>query len=96
MKHRLSKEQAEAKANEIATKFMSSIDTKGWSWRCGVAMPDPINPDRQGRKIATRWVVAVEWTYAEWEKVISEGGTIDGWHSFVVVDISAGTASLKS
>ena len=87
MKHRLSNQQAAAKAKEIATQFMSSIDTNGWSWEFAAAIPDPANPELQGRKVANRWVVVVRWT--------REGCTVDGG-GVVVVDIGKGTATLES
>jgi hypothetical protein len=66
----LSKADAEARAMELARRFMNSQDTSGWAWTIDFARADPINPDHKGRKIATGWIVIVNYT--------KDGAVLDG------------------
>lgn len=58
------------RATQLAEEFMSRQDTRGWEWTLSTATPDHINSSHNGRKIATQWVVSVQ--YAK------EGAILDG------------------
>jgi hypothetical protein len=49
---------------------MSQQDTRGWEWTVSAASPDPCNPKRMGRKIATQWIVPVAYS--------RDGSVLDG------------------
>jgi hypothetical protein len=69
----LSTQRAAERATQLAFAFMHRQDTKGWDWSLGDAMPDPIDPNKDGRKIATQWIVVVN--YAK-DRTTLEGGSV--------------------
>lgn len=79
----ISKRAAAELALKLATDFMHRQDVKGWEWRCFGAHPDTIDPGYRGRKIASRWIVLVEYS--------RNGGELDG-PAIIHVDIETGTA----
>jgi hypothetical protein len=80
----ISKAAAADRAKQLAEEFMSRQDTRGWEWTLSIATPDKFNPSYNGRKIATRWVISVQ--YAE-EGVVADGPAL------LYVDIANGTVT---
>lgn len=83
---RRSRAEAEQRALELARRHLSQIDTRGWTWEYGGAVPHPLDPQTQGRKVPQRWIVGVRWFTAD-------GAPADGPGS-IDVDVAAGTAEL--
>ena len=83
---RLSRAEAEQRAEELAHHHLSQLDTRGWTWECGGAMPHPLDPQDHGRKVPQRWIVGVRW-------FTTDGGLVDGPGS-IDVDVAAGTVKL--
>lgn len=57
----ISKAKAAERALELATTFMQELGIASGDWALGHAIPDPIDPCRKGRKIATKWIVTVQY-----------------------------------
>lgn len=72
------------KAIQLASDFMCEQDTQDWEWDIGAALPDSIDPEYGGRKIATRWVVSVHYK--------KQGAQFDG-PAAIAVNIADGSAS---
>lgn len=83
---RLSKSEAAQRALDLARAHVASVDARGWSWECGAASPDPINPDCRGRKTPRRWVVPVQWS--------KDSAILDG-PGIILVDVETGDAQLQ-
>ena len=69
---------------QLARDFMREQDSRGWDWDLEAAYPDPIDPECRGRKIATRWVVCVQYK--------KNGSLLDG-PAVISVNIANGSAA---
>lgn len=84
---RLGRAAAEAEAVRIAEDFFTASHgpaPAGWRLEGGPATPDPhVVPN--GRKVPIAWSVTVRW-------VPADGRVLDGFDSFVLVDLVTGRA----
>ncbi len=58
----ISKAKAAERALELATAFMRKQDTRGWDWALGHAIPHSFDPCHNEHKIATKWIVTVQYS----------------------------------
>lgn len=85
MSFRSSKQDAALIAVEVAAECLARLPSNGWKWECQSAVPDPVNPDRRGRKVPRKWVVSILW---------SKDGTIFDGPGTMIVDVEQRTAVL--
>ena len=85
MSFRLSKDEAELRAVELAQSRIASMSAHGWQCEIGGAIPDPLNPNHGGRKVPRRWVVSVHW---------SKDGTLFDGPAGIIVDVETGATQL--
>lgn len=77
---------AAQRALELAVAHLEAMDTRGWTWECGLATPDLLDSARSG-KIPRRWIVPIHWS--------REGSSLDG-PSIVIVDIESEEARVQA
>ena len=85
MSFRLSKEEAELRAVELAQSRLASLSVNGWQCEISGAIPDPLSPSHGGRKVPRKWVVSVLWS--------KDGALFDG-PGVIVVDVETGVTQL--
>lgn len=79
----LSQQEAAELATQLALDFLQRQDTKGWDWLLGGVAPDPVDPRKRGRKLATQWIAVVN--FSKDRSALDGGGVIK-------VNIEDGTA----
>lgn len=79
---RLSPHAAALKAIELAEALLRAQPASDWRWQCGEAVPD-VSAVGGGRKVSTKWIVAVWWF---------QGETAFDGPSTIAVDLDSETA----